>query len=74
MKTILVLIVFAMLSSGCSFLPRSHAIPDPSIPHRVATETTVEIRVRLPNGTFVTERVRLLEGWWVASPQVVEVR
>lgn len=72
MKTMLVLTVFAMLSSGCSFLPRRHAIPDPTIPHRVATETSVDVFVRLPDGTFVTERVRLLEGWWVSSPQVTE--
>jgi hypothetical protein len=74
MKTMLALLAFATLSSGCSLLPRAHAIPDPTVPHRVAVETEVDVFVRLPDGTLTVERVRLLTGWWVASPQVVEAR
>jgi hypothetical protein len=40
----------------------------------VAKETTVEIQVRTVDGGFITERVRVLPGWWIASPQVLEER
>lgn len=66
---VLVLLASVLLPSGCA---RRHAIPDPSIPHRVATEATVEVWVRNREGRMVRERVRILEGWWIASPQVVE--
>lgn len=58
--------------SGCSLLPRPEAIPSSRVPHRVAEETSVRIYVRLPDGSFQEETVRLLKGWWIASPEVVE--
>ena len=64
-----VLVASAMLSSGCAG-PR--VIPDPNIPHQVAAETCVEVWVRHGNGAMEKVKVRLLEGWWVASPQVVD--
>ena len=63
------LVVSAMLSSGCG---RSNVIPDPNIPHQVAAETCVDIWVRRESGSMEKVKVRLLEGWWVASPQVVD--
>lgn len=68
-----VLIVFAMLSQACS-LPQQAVLPDHRIPHQVARETTVQVWVRRADGQLVAERVRLMPGWWVASPQVVEPR
>lgn len=61
-----------LCGSGCSLLPRPAAIPSSKIPHRVAEETDVVIYVRLPDGSFQEETVRLLKGWWIASPDVVE--
>jgi hypothetical protein len=68
--TLSVLVASAMLSSGCG--ASRLAIPDPNIPHQVAAETPVTIWVRLANGSMTKVEVRLLEGWWVASPQVVD--
>ena len=68
---VLVLTGSAMLLPGCQ-LPRQVALPDQSIPHRVATETIVDVWVRRPDGQLVVERVRLMPGWWLASPMVVE--
>jgi hypothetical protein len=67
--TLTVLAVSAMLSSGCG---RSNVIPDPNIPHQVASETCVDVWVRRESGNMEKVKVRLLEGWWVASPQVVD--
>lgn len=67
------LLVFALLSeTGCSLLPQPRAIPSSKVPHRVAQETDVVIYVRLPDGSFQEEEIRLLKGWWIASPEVVE--
>jgi len=71
-KIVLVVIASVMLSpaSGCF---RRAAIPDPTIPHRVAKEAEVEVWVRLPDGRLTRVKVRLLKGWWIAGPPVVEV-
>lgn len=68
-RIVLVLIAFAPLFTGCV---KRAVLPDPSIPHRVAKETQVEVWCRLPDGKWAPCTVRLLEGWWLASPQVVE--
>lgn len=50
-------------------------LPDPSVPHRVAEDTEVEIWVRVAPGTKLTrQKVRLPAGWWVASPEVVDAK
>lgn len=70
-KLVLVLIVFVLLFvSGCV---KRTVLPDPRVPHRVAEETKIKVWCRLPDGRFSKCDVRLLEGWWVASPQIVEV-
>jgi hypothetical protein len=66
----LALCVSVPLSSGC--VPRRLVIPDPTVPHQVAKETTVRIWVEAPDGKRVAADVRLLEGWWIAGPPVVE--
>ena len=60
----------ALLSSGCA--PTKAAIPDPSIPHRLAEEAEVVIWVRLASGEFTKAKVRVLPGWWLAGPPAVE--
>lgn len=65
----LVLCVFALPSIGC--VKRS-VIPDPTVPHQVAKESEVVIWARAPDGKMVRMKVRLLEGWWIAGPPVVE--
>jgi uncharacterized lipoprotein YajG len=74
MKTMPVLIACVLPSllmlAGCA--PTRSVIPDSRIPHQVAEETTVVIAVRLPDGRWERQRVRLPEGWWIASPLVVD--
>ena len=62
--------VSAMLCSAC--VPGKVVIPDPNVPHQVAKETTVKIWVRTADGGMSAVPVRLLEGWWIASPQVMD--
>lgn len=61
----------ALLSAGCA--GRKVVIPSPSIPHQLAEETTVTAWCRAPDRTLVKCRLRVREGWWLASPELVEV-
>jgi hypothetical protein len=70
MKTRLVLAACAMLSVACA--PRVTVVPDQTIPHRVAREGELEVWARAPDGQLHRQKVRVLEGWWLASPAVVE--
>lgn len=70
-RTMLGLVAFVMLSFGCGH-PR--AIPNPSVPHRLAKGTKGVIWVRLPDGSLTREKVEIPQGWWVASPIVVEAQ
>jgi len=72
-KIVSALAASAMLwsaSAGCS--PRVQVIPDPTVPHQVATEAEVVIWARRADGSLAPQRVRLLKGWWIAGPPVVE--
>lgn len=72
-RIMIVLAAFTMLwsvNAGCS--PKVQVIPDPTIPHQVAREAQVEIWARRADGTMARQKVRLLEGWWIAGPPVVE--
>jgi hypothetical protein len=42
------------------------------VPHQVSRETQVTVWVRAPDGSMVQQQVRLLKGWWIAGPPVVE--
>jgi hypothetical protein len=68
-RIVLTLLAFAPLSTGCVNV---RIIPDPTIPHQVAAESEVTIWARGPDGKKAKQRVRLLEGWWIAGPPVVE--
>jgi uncharacterized lipoprotein YajG len=68
--TALALIVFVLLLSGCERATQTLAIPDQSIPHRIAAPTTVQIYVRTINGMTI-QTVQAQEGWWIASPTVM---
>lgn len=72
MRRIMIGLSVSVMLSGCTLFPTPRAIPNPKVPHRVAEETTVQIYIRLPDGSFQVDSVRLLKGWWVASPEVVE--
>jgi hypothetical protein len=69
-------IVIALAGSMMLWLASCRAgpqvLPDPTIPHRIAKETTVTVWARDPDGTLRQVPVRALPGWWLASPQVVE--
>lgn len=62
------LALFAALSIGCG---GRRAIPDQSIPHRLAKPATLTLWVRRADGRMVEERVAVPAGWWVAGPLVV---
>lgn len=66
-KTALALLAFGMLSLGCV---HRTVLPDPSIPHRLAREAKVQVYVRAPDGTLIEQKVRILPGWYVVSPEV----
>ncbi len=64
------LLASALLSSAsCA---HKATLPDPTVPHRVAREAVVEVWTRRPDGALTREKVRLLPGWWIAGPPVVE--
>lgn len=63
-------IASVMLSSGC--VTTRAVLPDPAIPHEVAKEVEIEVWCGTPDRHLKKCTVRLLDGWWVASPQVVQ--
>lgn len=68
-KMSLALIVCVMLSiAGCQ---RTRIIPDETKAHRVAKEGFIWIWVRDESGRLVPQEVRVLEGYWIASPQAL---
>lgn len=71
-RALLACMTLLLALSGCWMLPRTTTLPDPTVPHRVAAETSVQIEVRRPDGQLTTEEVRLLKGWWIAAPPIVE--
>ncbi len=71
-KIALALFASALLSSASSCVHSRPAIPSPTVPHRVAEEAELVVWVRLPDGTFAKQKVRILPGWWIAGPPVVE--
>jgi hypothetical protein len=68
--TSIVLLASAMLFTGAC--AHSQVIPDPTIPHQVSREAEVRVWARQPDGKMVEQKIRLLKGWWVAGPPVVE--
>lgn len=68
-KLVSALFVSGLLCSGCV---KRTVIPDPTVPHQVAREAEVEIWTDAADGKKVRQKVRLLEGWWIAGPPVVE--
>jgi hypothetical protein len=69
LKRLSVLVVFGMLTSSCV---KRNVIPDPTVIHQVAEESCITIWVRGSDGKKVKQKVRLLEGWWIAGPPVVD--
>jgi hypothetical protein len=61
--------------SACAMLccaPKVTVIPDPTVPHQVADEAQIVIWARMPDGRLAKQQIRLLAGWWIAGPPVVE--
>lgn len=75
-RTLFALLVAGLLfsSAGCaSTLSKAGAIlPDNTIPHRVAEEAVILVWARNDKGELVKTKIRVLPGWWVAGPRVVE--
>jgi hypothetical protein len=69
-KTVRVLVAFAlMLVAGCGSI---RPIPDQTIPHRVSQTLQVPLWVKTPSGEFIEGWYTIHEGWWVASPAIIE--
>lgn len=69
-RIVLTLLASALLSSGC--VHHRAVLPDPTVVHRVAEEAEIKIWVRAPGGELVKTPARLLPGWYVAGPPVVD--
>ncbi len=70
MRWIAFAIASVMLSSAC--VTSKPVILDPRYPHRVAKESEITIWVRLPDGSYVQARARLMPGDWCAPAATVE--
>lgn len=74
MKTVPALIACVLpllpMLAGC--VRPSPVIPDDRVPHRVAADACVDVWLRGQDGKLVRQRVVLREGWWIASPRVVD--
>lgn len=68
MKTALTLI--GCVTLYCS--PKVKVVPDPTVAHQVAAEADVEIWARMPDGRLAKVPVRILPGWWIAGPPIVD--
>jgi hypothetical protein len=72
LRLTLALLPFVLLSTGC---PKRIVIPDPNQPHQIATDADVYVWCHGPEvETWTKCKVRASEGWWLASPQLVEVK
>lgn len=58
----------------CVACPRVNVLPDARIPHQIAKDAEVWVWCHDPVETvrWVKCRVRAGEGWWLASPLVVD--
>lgn len=70
--TALAVMLCALPLPGCLGLAQERILPDPRIPHQVAERTEATVWCRRPDGSLVKQVVRLEEGWWIASPAVVQ--
>lgn len=70
MKMLATLMPFALLLGGCP--QQERAIPDPSIPHRLSRPVEAWQWVHKPDGTEQEQAVTIPEGYWFASPQIIE--
>ena len=64
--------LLSLLCSGCVPLQGNRMIPDQRIPHRMAQPAVLQLWIRRPDGKLEATEYYVPEGWWVASPTVVE--
>jgi hypothetical protein len=71
MKTMLALIASVMLFAmpGCG---PDRALPNPSVPHRLAKPADAVIYVRTSSGDLQEQEVTIPDGWYIAAPALVE--
>lgn len=74
MKIASALIVSVTLLGLMGCPQQERAIPSSSVPHRLSKPIDAEIWVRKPDGTFEQQSVHVPDGWWLASPQIVEAQ
>ena len=69
-KIVPALVISAMLLGGCA--TKTTVLLDQRMPHRLARAASVQVWARLPDGSLAAQWVTVQEGWWIASPQVVD--
>ena len=67
---VLMLLGLTSLETSC-VLKKATVLPDPAVIHRVAEDGELVIYVRADNDSYVKQKVRIVEGSWVASPQIM---
>jgi hypothetical protein len=68
----LLLTLLGLMSLGTScVLKKATILPDPNIIHRVAEDGELVILVRADGDSYVPQKVRIVAGSWVASPQLL---
>lgn len=68
LQTKLALIVLVVLLPGC-MAPR--IIPNPTIPHQLTQPVAAKITIRKTNGELLETAVKIPQGWWVVSDEVM---
>jgi hypothetical protein len=60
-----------MLSGTSCVFKKATVLPSPNVIHRVAEDGELTIYVRVDEKSYIKQRVRIVEGSWVAAPNVI---
>ena len=55
----------------CGCVEQNRVIMNRKIPHQLVSDCTAEILIKKTGTTYVSQRVVIPAGWWVASPELV---
>lgn len=64
-----IVLVALLMLLGCT---RQPILLDQTVPHRIAEPTTVYVWARGPDGKMMKAPAQVADGWWLASPLLVE--
>ena len=66
---LLVLLTLTLLSSSCA--GRQPVILDHSLPHRLAQDTDMLLRLRLPDGSYASQLTHVPADSWVFPAELI---